>query len=97
MALLNKYNNKSDRKDNLLFILSLKKREFDAREFSIETNIKSNCSQFPQKSSFVFDSMKQQTLKSLSYTFSGFSIMFVGYILINIFLNYPPKIIGISP
>ena len=97
MALINKYNNTSDRKDNLLFILSLKKREFDDREFSIETIIESNSSQFPQKVSSVLDFIKEQTLKSLSYTFSGFSIMFVGYILINIFLNYPPKIIGISP
>jgi hypothetical protein len=97
MALINKYNNTSDRKDNLLFILSLKKREFDDREFSIETNIGSDGSQFPQKVSSVLDFIKEQTLKSLSYTFSGFSIMFVGYILINIFLNYPPKIIGISP
>jgi hypothetical protein len=97
MALINKYNNKSDRKDNLLFIVSLKKRGLDAREFSIETNIKSNCSQFPQKISAVFYSMKQQILKSLFYAFPGFSIMFIGYILINIFLNYPPKNIGISP
>jgi len=36
-------------------------------------------------------------LKSLSYAFSGFSIIFIGYILIETFLNYPPKMIGISP
>ena len=36
-------------------------------------------------------------LKALPYAFSGFSTIFVGYILINIFLNYPPKMIGISP
>ena len=35
--------------------------------------------------------------KVFSYAFSGFSTIFVGYILINIFLNYPPKMIGISP
>jgi hypothetical protein len=97
MALINKYTNKNDRKDNLLFIISLKKRGLDAREFRIETDIGSDGSQFHQKISSIFDSMKQQTLKSFSYAFPGFSIMFVGYILINIFLNYPPKIIGISP
>jgi hypothetical protein len=36
-------------------------------------------------------------LIALSYAFSGFSTIFVGYILINIILNYPPKMIGISP
>ena len=36
-------------------------------------------------------------LNVFSYVFSGFSIIVIGYILINIFLNYPPKIIGISP
>ncbi len=36
-------------------------------------------------------------LKALSYVFSGFSIIFVGYVLIETFLNYPPKMIGISP
>jgi hypothetical protein len=30
-------------------------------------------------------------LKALSYAFSGFSIIFVGYILIETFLNYPIK------
>ena len=29
--------------------------------------------------------------------FSGFSIMFIGLILLNILTNYPPKIISISP
>ena len=33
----------------------------------------------------------------MSYAFSGFSIVFMIYILINIIDNYPPKIIGISP
>ena len=79
----------------LLYLL--KNEDLDTRKFSIETNIESNSSQFPQKISSVLDSTKQQTLKSLSYAFPGFSIMFVGYILINILLNYPPKIIGISP
>jgi len=97
MALINKYKNKNYLKDNLLFFVSLKKRELDAREFSIKTNIESNSSQFPQKISAEFYFIKQQTLKSLSYAFPGFSIMFVGYILINIVLNYPPKNIGISP
>ena len=36
-------------------------------------------------------------LNAFSYAFSGFSIIVIGYILINTFLNYPPKIIGISP
>ena len=97
MALINKYKKENYHKDNFLFIVSLKKRGLDVREFSIETNIKSNSSQFPPKISSVLNFMKQHTLKSLSYAFPGFSIMFVGYILINIFLNYPPKIIGISP
>jgi hypothetical protein len=29
--------------------------------------------------------------------FSGFSIVFIGYIIINILNNYPPRMIGISP
>ena len=78
-------------------INSVKKQGIDAREFSIETYIGSDGSQFPQKISSVLDSMEQHTLKTLSYAFSGFSIMFVGYILIDTFLNYPPKNIGISP
>jgi hypothetical protein len=36
-------------------------------------------------------------LKVLSYALSGFSITFIGYILIDTALNYPPKLIGISP
>ena len=36
-------------------------------------------------------------LKSLSYVFSGFSIIFIGYLLIDTLLNYPPKMIGVSP
>lgn len=40
---------------------------------------------------------KKAVLKSLSYAFSGFSIIFVGFILIETFLNYPPKMMGISP
>ena len=35
--------------------------------------------------------------KIISYTFSGFSIIFVGYLLIDILNNYPPIISGISP
>ena len=35
--------------------------------------------------------------KVFSYAFSGFSIMFIGYILINILNGYPPRLIGISP
>ena len=33
----------------------------------------------------------------ISYTFSGFSIIFIGYLLINILNNYPPKGLGITP
>jgi hypothetical protein len=35
--------------------------------------------------------------KIISYTFSGFSIIFIGYLVINIVNNYPPIISGISP
>jgi|JRYC01.1.fsa_nt_gb hypothetical protein len=33
----------------------------------------------------------------IHFMFSGFSIVFIGYIIINILNNYPPKVIGISP
>jgi hypothetical protein len=33
----------------------------------------------------------------ISYTFSGFSIIFIGYLLMNILNNYPPNEIGITP
>ena len=33
----------------------------------------------------------------ISYTFSGFSIIFIGYLLMNMLNNYPPKEIGITP
>ena len=36
-------------------------------------------------------------VKALSYAFLGFSIIFIGYLLIETALNYPPKMIGISP
>lgn len=32
-----------------------------------------------------------------SYVCSGFSIIFIWYVLINILTNYPPRVIGISP
>ena len=35
--------------------------------------------------------------KVFSYAFSGFSIVFIGYVLINILNSYPPRMIGISP
>ena len=35
--------------------------------------------------------------KVTSYVCSGFSIIFIGYVLINILTNYPPRLIGISP
>ena len=97
MTLINKYKNTNYIKDNFLFIVSLKKRGFDAREFSIENDIGSDGSQFAPKIFSVLNFMKQQTLKSLFYAFPGFSIILVGYLLIETFLNYPPKMIGISP
>ena len=33
----------------------------------------------------------------IPYVFSGFTIIFIGYILTNILTNYPPREIGISP
>jgi hypothetical protein len=35
--------------------------------------------------------------KIITYTFSGFSIIFIGYILMGILTHYPPRLIGISP
>jgi hypothetical protein len=35
--------------------------------------------------------------KITPYVFSGFSIIFIGYLIMNILTNYPPKEIGISP
>ena len=35
--------------------------------------------------------------KNIPYVFSGGSIIFIGYVLMNIFTNYPPRVIGISP
>jgi hypothetical protein len=35
--------------------------------------------------------------KIFSSAFLGFSIIFIGYLLINILNNYPPKEIGITP
>jgi len=35
--------------------------------------------------------------KVTSYVCSGFSIIFIWYVLINILTNYPPRVIGISP
>ena len=35
--------------------------------------------------------------KTIAYIFSGFSIIFIGYVLMNILTNYPPREIGISP
>ena len=33
----------------------------------------------------------------IPYVFSGGSIIFIGYVLMNIFTNYPPRVIGVSP
>jgi hypothetical protein len=35
--------------------------------------------------------------KIIPYVFSGFSIIFIGYLIMNILNNYPPRVIGISP
>ena len=35
--------------------------------------------------------------KIIPYVFSGGSIIFIEYVLMNIFTNYPPRVIGISP
>jgi hypothetical protein len=35
--------------------------------------------------------------KIIPYVFSGGSIIFIGYVLMNILTNYPPRVIGISP
>jgi hypothetical protein len=35
--------------------------------------------------------------KIIPYVFSCGSIIFIGYVLMNIFTNYPPRVIGISP
>ena len=35
--------------------------------------------------------------KIIPYFFSCGSIIFIGYVLMNIFTNYPPRVIGISP
>jgi hypothetical protein len=33
----------------------------------------------------------------IPYVFSGFSIIFIGYVIMNILTNYPPREIGVSP
>ena len=33
----------------------------------------------------------------IPYVFSGFTIIFMGYVMMNILTNYPPREIGISP
>ena len=35
--------------------------------------------------------------KIIPYGFSGFSIILIGYVLMNILTNYPPREIGINP
>jgi hypothetical protein len=35
--------------------------------------------------------------KNIPYVFSGFSIIFIAYVIMNILTNYPPREIGISP
>jgi uncharacterized membrane protein YecN with MAPEG domain len=35
--------------------------------------------------------------KIIPYVFSGFSIIFIGYIVMNILTHYPPREIGITP
>ena len=33
----------------------------------------------------------------ITYVFSGFSFIFIGYIVMNILTTYPPSEIGVSP
>jgi hypothetical protein len=35
--------------------------------------------------------------KIIPYVLSGFSIIFIAYVIMNILTNYPPREIGISP
>ena len=59
-----------------------------------------NCNYFIVASITLFRKRKGNTVllkKVFSYAFSGFSIVFIGYVLINIVNSYPPRIIGISP
>ena len=42
-------------------------------------------------------SNKSSIKKIIPYVFSGLSIIFIGYLIMNILTNYPPKEIGISP
>ena len=37
-----------------------------------------------------------QLKKIIPFVFSGFSIIFIGYLIMNIIINYPPREIGIS-
>jgi hypothetical protein len=49
---------------------------------------------------FLFDRYSSKTFllkKIISYAFAGFSIIYIGYLLINIVNNYPPREIGITP
>lgn len=46
----------------------------------------------------IYELSFQKTMsKIIPYAFSGFSITFIGYIIISILNNYPPREIGISP
>ena len=44
-----------------------------------------------------YNSIASLFRRIISYTFSGFSIIFIGYLLMNILNNYPPTEIGITP
>ncbi|HEX5982564.1 MAG TPA: hypothetical protein VFY77_07855 [Nitrososphaeraceae archaeon] len=49
---------------------------------------------------FLSDRYSSKTFllkKIISYAFAGFSIIYIGYLLINIVNNYPPREIGITP
>ena len=47
---------------------------------------------------FIINNNNVIVLRKIApYVFSGCSIIFIGYILMNIFINYPPREIGISP
>ena len=54
-----------------------------------------------EKLHFLFSKHKNNNdllLKKITpYFFSGFSIIFIGYLIMNILTNYPPREIGISP
>lgn len=68
-------------------------------EFRIQKAIKCN-NKVTKTPISLFNGYSSNTFllrKIVSYAFSGFSIIFIGYLLINILNNYPPKELGITP